>query len=93
MPTYLFRCAGCGDLEARFPMASVPPDVSCPDCAGTARKVPTAPRVGRGSSTTMRLLDATARSADQPAVVGALPSRRPTASTRDPRHARLPRPS
>ncbi|MFL4908173.1 FmdB family zinc ribbon protein [Streptomyces sp. MMS24-I2-30] len=94
MPTYAFRCADCGDTDAVFPMASVPAWLDCRACGGTARRIFSAPYLGAGSSTAMKLLDATKRTASEPAVVEALPSRRtsPGPVSHNPLHAELPRP-
>lgn len=98
MPTYVYRCdagRGCGEFERRYPIAEVPAVLNCPECADSARRVITAPALGVGDSPAMRLHDATAATADRPAVVSAVPgsaraARRPV--TTDPRHRKLPRP-
>nr|WP_137725592.1 zinc ribbon domain-containing protein [Prescottella subtropica] len=95
MPLYQFRCAQCGPFDAAHPMTSVPDAADCPDCGEVSRRQITVPRLGRGSSTAMHLLDATARSAHEPAVVtGARPGTRHTIQkvTTDPLHRKLPRP-
>lgn len=95
MPTYLFRCATCGDTERAFPMASVPATLDCPACGASARRRPTGAVLGVGTSPAMRLLDATARSASEPAVVPSVPAagrRRVRPVTTNPLHRRLPRP-
>ena len=77
-------------------MADVPDSQGCPQCAADARRSITAPALGTGSTTAMRLLDATNRSASDPAVVsGPLPGgkRVPgTPVTSNPLHRKLPRP-
>jgi putative FmdB family regulatory protein len=94
MPTYAFRCASCDDFDAVFPMASVPAQLDCRTCGGAARRIPSAPHIGAGSSTTMRLLDATKRTASEPDVAESLPGRRssPRPVSHNPLHAKLPRP-
>lgn len=94
MPTYAFRCAACGDFDAVLPMASVPAQLDCRACGGAARRIYSAPHLGAGWSTAMELLDATGRTASEPAVVASVPGRRtsPRPVTRNPLHARLPRP-
>ncbi|WP_305094547.1 zinc ribbon domain-containing protein [Prescottella sp. R16] len=95
IPLYQFRCAQCGPFDATHPMTSVPDEDGCPGCGGASRRQITAPRLGHGSSTAMRLLDATARSAHEPAVVtGTRPGARraPQPITTDPLHRKLPRP-
>jgi putative FmdB family regulatory protein len=94
MPMYAFRCPTCGDFDAFFPMASVPTRPPCRACGETARRIFSAPHLGRGTSTAMKLLDATERTASEPAVVQSPPrprtTRRPV--SRNPLHAQLPRP-
>ncbi|MDH6281531.1 FmdB family zinc ribbon protein [Prescottella agglutinans] len=95
IPLYQFRCDHCGPFDRTFTMATVPDTSACPDCASDARRQVTAPRLGHGASTQMRLLDATARSASEPAVVqGPRPGGGRTAQkvTTNPLHRKLPRP-
>ncbi|MCK0089786.1 zinc ribbon domain-containing protein [Rhodococcus sp. HNM0563] len=96
MPLYDFRCAECGPFDASIPMNDVGPSTACPSCGQHAPRAITAPRLGRGSSTAMRLHDATARTASEPGVVsGELPGgprRAPRPVSTDPRHRLLPRP-
>ena len=94
MPLYEFACPQGHATEASYSFAAVPASIDCPACSVRARRRMVAPHLGRGSSTAMRLLDATARSAHEPEVVrGTAPgSRRATPVTTDPRHAKLPRP-
>lgn len=94
MPTYLFRCPTCGDTERSFPMAGVPDTLDCPVCATPAQRRPTGAVLGVGNGQAMRILDASARTASEPAVVSSVPSRgRPARPvTTHPLHRRLPRP-
>lgn len=94
VPLYEFACPQGHATETTFALATVPSSIDCPACSLRARRRVTAPNLGRGSGSAMRLLDATARSASEPAVVqGAHPgTRRATPLSTDPRHARLPRP-
>jgi putative FmdB family regulatory protein len=94
VPTYVFRCPACGDFDAVFPMASIPARLDCRACGGGARRIFSAPHLGVGSSTAMKLLDATMRTADEPAVVESPPDVRtsPRPVSRNPLHAKLPRP-
>jgi putative FmdB family regulatory protein len=75
MPTYAFRCVACGDFDAVFLMTTVPAQLDCQVCGGAARRIFSAPHLGVGSSTAMKLLDATKRTASEPAVVESLPQR------------------
>lgn len=92
MPTYEFSCSRCGRFDAVFSLAAVPDATACA-CGTSARRAMTAPHLGRGSSGAMRLLDATAATAERPAVVGSIPSGGArTATSTNPLHAKLPRP-
>ncbi|MCJ0947536.1 zinc ribbon domain-containing protein [Rhodococcus erythropolis] len=95
MPLYEFRCTGCGPLERSFAMAEVPQSISCPQCSLESKRVVSSPRLTHSSSTAMGLLDSTARSAHEPAVVsGSLPGRgrQSAPTTSNPLHRKLPRP-
>ncbi|MGZ8178390.1 FmdB family zinc ribbon protein [Williamsia sp. SKLECPSW1] len=93
MPLYVFRCATCPDVERSFSMSRVPAEIDCATCSSPARRVVTGVGVGSDPTAT-RLLDATAATAERPAVVGNVPGRRaaPRRVSTDPRHRRLPRP-
>lgn len=96
MPVYRFRCRTCGAFDADHPMATVPDEGPCPSCGAASRRIITAPALSRSGSTAMRLIDATAATADTPAVVtGPAPGQgpaRPRPVSRDPRHQKLPKP-
>ncbi|BDD83108.1 hypothetical protein TPB0596_28710 [Tsukamurella pulmonis] len=92
MPTYEFRCSGCGPFDAVFSMREVPATTPC-RCGAPARRGISAPRLGTGATGAMRLLDATKATAERPAVVSGPPGRSGGGGApSDPRHARLPRP-
>ncbi|WP_067462984.1 FmdB family zinc ribbon protein [Actinomadura macra] len=93
MVTYRYRCSGCGPFDLALPMGHAGPERPCAECGDTARRVFTAPSLGRPGSPLTRALDAQAASAHEPQVVSrpAAPPPRP-AAPRDPRHAKLPRP-
>ncbi|MDR2565316.1 MAG: hypothetical protein LBC97_04520 [Bifidobacteriaceae bacterium] len=96
MVSYTYRCSTCGKFDRFAPMGAGGTNTSCPTCAKSARRVFTAPRIGRSSTDPrMKLIEATERTACEPQVVDSLPpagrrSRQPV--THDPRHAKLPRP-
>ncbi|PWW23467.1 hypothetical protein JD79_02641 [Geodermatophilus normandii] len=92
MAVYQYRCAEHGVLEVARPIGTAAGSEPCPDCATPAPRVFTAPRLSLGSARNRALIDRTARTADQPAVVSAPPSRRPPARAPNPALARLPRP-
>lgn len=94
MPTYTYRCPVCGPFDLVRPMAEVAASDACPDCGRDGRRIWGAPALRGVDPGLRRALDAGERSADRPDVVGSVPGRSPRATTvtRDPRHARLPRP-
>ena len=94
MPTYGYECPPCGAFDVVRPMADATATAACPECGGVARRTFGSPGLRTLNPDVRRALDASARSAEQPSVVSTVPgrSRRPTPITRDPRHARLPRP-
>lgn len=75
MAVFLYRCPADGILERSWPVGTAPSQVSCPTCAGDARRVYTPPLVSGGSSPAMALIDRTERTRDEPEVVASLPSR------------------
>jgi putative FmdB family regulatory protein len=94
VPTYSYRCPVCREFDLVRPMAQVDAAATCPDCGAQSTRVFTAPALRGLDARLRRALDAGERSADSPDVVHAVPgrSRRATPVSRDPRHARLPRP-
>lgn len=94
MPTYVYRCRDCGDTQQSFSMKEKPDSIPCPGCSATAPSVFTPPHLGAGSTTAHKLMDATKKTAEAPAVVSHIPgsTRAPRPVSRDPRHAKLPRP-
>ena len=95
MPNYHFRCA-CGDFHVLRPMAASGEPARCPRCGRAARRVFGAPALRGVDPGRRRAHDASARSAEDPAVVSSPPAvgrrRRGTPVSTDPRHACLPRP-
>lgn len=95
MPIYEFRCESDHEYERSVPMSTRDQDLTCPRCGSQARRRISAARLGTLGSAAGRLLESTAASAHEPAVVDRIPGTRRAAGTRttmDPRHARLPRP-
>lgn len=97
MPIYEFRCSSAHRFEVTLPMSRRDGAQDCPDCGAPAARLIAAPALGRLGSPAARLLESTQASAHSPGVVDAVPGtgaspRRGTPVTRDPRHARLPRP-
>ena len=93
MPTYSFRCPGCGPFDARLPMSALTDATPCPGCGSDAPRGVTAPALNAGGPA-HAVAAAHERSAHAPGVVSAVPSGAPTPRTApaDPRHARLPKP-
>jgi putative FmdB family regulatory protein len=97
VPTYTFRCPGCGPFDERLAMNALTDTTACPGCGGDAPRRVTAPALNAGGAA-HAVAAAHERSAHAPGVVTAVPSGaapggpppRPTPT--DPRHARLPRP-
>ncbi|QIS07780.1 zinc ribbon domain-containing protein [Nocardia brasiliensis] len=81
----------CGGFDLAFPMAEVPGAAPCPDCAADSRRQFGGGALIRPGAAATRLLDATGRTATEPAVVSA-PPRRSAPVTRNPLHRKLPRP-
>ena len=95
MAVYLFRCQNCGPFDAAFPIGTAPARSACPDCAALGARVITAPLIGHGANGYRTAIDRSAASADSPQVItGRIPGPSPTAPsiTRNPLHAKLPRP-
>jgi putative FmdB family regulatory protein len=99
LPTYSYRCPVCGPRDLLRPMAHAASVAACPTCEREMRRVYGAPALRHLNPAVRSALDASARSADAPDVVSAVPTgprdrrrRPPTRYTTDPRHARLPRP-
>lgn len=96
MPIYEYRCPDCAVFERVFGMQSVPDSLNCPTCPGTARRRISAPRLSKVDSAAFGLIEATERSASEPAVVSSpAPGRRSGPRqkyTSNPLHQKLPRP-
>lgn len=95
MPVYEFRCDQSHVHELALPMTSSQRTAQCPQCGGSARRLISAPGLSRLNSARGRLIESTEASASAPSVVDAVPAsgaRRATPVSRDPRHAKLPRP-
>ncbi|MRH88092.1 zinc ribbon domain-containing protein [Nocardia sp. SYP-A9097] len=92
VPLYQFHCRDCGSFDRSFTMAAVPDTTGCPECAGSSRRQVGGGAFVRPGSATTRLIDATRRTASEPAVVGAPAGRSNAPVTRNPLHRKLPRP-
>jgi putative FmdB family regulatory protein len=96
VPIYEYRCTECADFEQVHGMGQAPDTVECPRCSRPARRRMSAPRLSMAGSAAFRLLDASARSAHEPAVVSAIQPEGRTGSPQTvsshPLHQKLPRP-
>ncbi|MBT2209769.1 MULTISPECIES: FmdB family zinc ribbon protein [Actinomadura] len=92
MVTYRYRCSGCGSFDLALPMGQAAPERPCAECGGAARRVFTAPALGRAGSPLSRARAAQEASAHEPRVVTRSAEPRRPAPPSDPRHAKLPRP-
>lgn len=95
MPHYEYRCPQHGRFADRLPLGTAPPARPCPDCAADSPRVFSAPMVATAHRGALSLIEATERSAHEPAVVTAPP--RPPAGRAarpapNPALSRLPRP-
>ncbi len=95
MPTYSFRCAGCGPFDLVRPMAAAHEQAPCPGCGQPGARSFGAPALRRLNAGLRAAVEAGERSAESPQVVRDVPAtgrRRTARTTTDPRHARLPHP-
>lgn len=97
MPIYEFRCGSGHVHELALSMDSADREAACPECAAPATRFISAPGISHLGSERARMIDGAEASAHRPGVVDHVPGsgpahRRPTPVSRDPRHARLPRP-
>ncbi|MBD8044662.1 zinc ribbon domain-containing protein [Arthrobacter sp. Sa2BUA2] len=96
MPLYAYRCPECQDFEIQASMGQVPESAQCPGCGTPSRRRFTAPHLSRSSTSAYRLIEDSARSASEPAVVSSPGGRRHPSNaggtTLNPLHQKLPRP-
>lgn len=95
MAIYEFTCDEHGGIELETVIGTAPPALPCPDCGGRARRVFSAPMLGRLPRAMTTALENAERSGDEPDVVTSPPPRagRPGQQqyTHDPTHQRLPK--
>ncbi|RMD20047.1 FmdB family zinc ribbon protein [Corynebacterium gottingense] len=95
MPFYEFRCPTGHTTERLLPMSSQSRTTDCKDCGEEATRVISAPAVGSVDKRKAQLVEATQKSAYEPAVVNSVPragNRRATPVSHNPQHAKLPKP-
>ena len=69
MPIYAFACIDCGPFELVRPVSEAAAGARCPACRAGARRVFTAPGLGRLDTSLRRALDLEERSGHEPEVV------------------------
>lgn len=95
MPIYEFKCSDGHLSERQLPMSSEQREIDCPTCGDTAKRMISAPSVRRTDAKMAAAVEATQKSAYEPAVVNSLPTsgnKRPTPVSHNPQHAKLPKP-
>lgn len=95
MPIYEFRCATGHEHELLLPMSAADRTAPCPTCGEDSRRLISSPKLSRLGTPAGRAISAAEQSRSAPTVVDSLPStgaRRTTPTTRNPAHAKLPRP-
>src|SRR5699024_5046823 len=96
MAVYEFRCPEHGSFEIEAAIGAAPSTPSCSVCGGQARRVFSAPMLGRVGAAVQRAVDNAERSSEEPDVVTSLPAGGQRSAqpqyTRDPKHRRLPKP-
>lgn len=70
MPVYEFLCDRCGPFEIRRPLQEASSPLECPSCRATARRIYSAPAIGRLASALKRRIDRSA----EPRLGGAPPA-------------------
>lgn len=95
MAMYEFTCEEHGGIELETAMGTAPPTLQCPDCGQQARRVFSAPMLGRLPRALTTAFESAERSGDEPDVVTSPPPRTQRAAqqqyTHDPMHRRLPK--
>lgn len=96
MAVYQFTCDEHGAIELETAIGTAPQALECPDCGERARRVFSAPMLGRLPRATTTAVERAERTSDEPDVVTSIPPRtgRTAAQryTHNPAHRRLPKP-
>lgn len=93
MPTYTYRCRGCGAFDLTRPIAHRGEPAQCPECHATGMRVFTAPHLSSLNPSLDRAVTSAGLSAETPQVTRSIPqqaSRAPGAALRRPGHPALP---
>lgn len=95
MPIYEFRCPQQHLHELMMPMSVADRTAPCPTCGEPSRRLISSPKLSHLNSPRAQAISRAEASASAPTVVDSIPSAgnpKPVRTTRDPRHAKLPRP-
>jgi len=95
MAMYEFACDEHGDIELEATIGTAPQTLPCPECGEQARRVYSAPMLGRLPRAMTTALENAERSADAPDVVTSPPPQKTRSTqqqyTHNPMHRRLPK--
>ena len=93
MPTYSFRCRGCGDFDVIAAMSQRPDRATCPVCSQLRARVFSSPLLHTASTSLDTAVERAGRSAESPEVIRSIPASgsTPPRSARDRRYPPLPR--
>lgn len=78
MPTYSFRCRGCGDFDVVAAMNQRPERASCPGCGQLRARVFSTPRLHTSSTALDAAVERAGRSAESPQVARSTPASGPS---------------
>ncbi|MEU2616960.1 FmdB family zinc ribbon protein [Streptomyces sp. NPDC007157] len=92
MATYEYLCSRCGPFDVKLEIGTAPQVYDCPVCAGTARRVYSAPGLSLTPNAVAALHVREEQAREAPAVVSEVPSRRRVPRHPHPALSRLPRP-
>ena len=93
MPTYSFRCRGCGDFDVIAAISQRSDRATCPVCRQLRARVFSAPLLHTASKSLDTAVERAGRSAESPEVIRSIPASGSPAlpSARDRRYPPLPR--
>ncbi|GIF45904.1 zinc ribbon protein [Asanoa ferruginea] len=77
MATYVYRCPSDGDFEVLVALGAAALTVPCAQCGDDARRVWSAPHLGRTPRRVSTAIEHAGRSAETPQVVSRPPGTRP----------------
>lgn len=94
MALYGYRCPSHGGYDVKHPIGTAPQQEPCPRCQVPGARAYSFVMLARAPREVVAAMDRAGASADVPAVVTALPTRRraPAPVSTNPAHHSLPRP-